>query len=297
MKSQKMAPTGCFSLEKQDANVTVKPVGMGTPDTLPLPAQGLRPLFPRTRKALLTTIRLHLYCSASPKVTTGKPWLCTRSWRGCVQEAGSPMPSVMCATRAWQCIAAQMGSMLHHHQDSTSLVNPQGTAKSFLEPLAIIAFPKLAFIGDQSAGIATSFFPDLAEMGSSCTEDPPNATAFRKEQASLQSPPERLQHPSHLVLSLGCGAQVFLSLQGLVGGHQQVHHHHHLIPGGLVVRIRHSHCRGLGLIPSQGRDSLQPPQVPAFSWVAALSSSSSLGSAQGSGAPTPSSRGWVSGLD
>lgn len=34
---------------------------------------------------------------------------------------------------------------------------------------------------------------------------------------------------------------------------KHVHDHHHLIPGGLVVRIWHSHCHGLGSIPSQGK--------------------------------------------
>ena len=45
MKSQKMAPIGFFfPLEKQDANVTVKPVGMGTPHT-PSTSTRLRALF------------------------------------------------------------------------------------------------------------------------------------------------------------------------------------------------------------------------------------------------------------
>lgn len=172
-------------------------------------------------------------------------------------------------------------------------MKPQVTAKSFLEPLAIIAFPKPAFDNDQRPSTAISCFPGLAKKRSTCTEGLPSVTALRKEQASLQSPPERLWHLSRLVLSLGCGAQVALSLQGLVGGHQQVHHHHQLIPGGLVVTVRHSHCCSLGSIPSQGRGFLQPPQVPAFSWVAALPSSSCWGSAWGSGAPTPSAWCWV----
>lgn len=131
-----------------------------------------------------------------------------------------------------------------------------GTADCFLEQLDIIVFPKPALIGDHSLSIAKFCFPYLAEMASSCTEGLPNTTALRKQQMSLQSPTERLWHPYQPVFPSGCGVHVSISLQSLVGHHHGIcHHYPHLILGSLVGRIWHSHCHGLGSIPSQGRGS------------------------------------------
>lgn len=143
------------------------------------------------------------------------------------------------------------------------MVNPPGAAKSFLEPLAILAFPKPAFSGDQSWHNHL-LLPTPGRHGVLLHRGSSECHGSQKGADTHAKSPRKAVLYIHLVISLGYGTQVSLSLQGLVDSHQQVQHHQHLVPGGLVVRIRHSHCRGLGSIPSQGRGSLQPPQVPAF---------------------------------
>lgn len=216
------------------------------------------PVSPKQEKPLLAFISCAtLFCFTQPWEHAG----CVLGHGVCcVRDATSSASGVICVALAW--LLQHKWGPCSISSSQSSLLSPQGSAGCFLEQLPIIAFPEPVFTAAPISSTTRPCFPHLTQMEPSCSEGLPSATASRKKQASLQVSPERWWQPHQLILPFVCRDHVcILSGPGWWPPPRPPSLLHLWWSSGQDSALS---CPGSN--SQLGMGSLQPPQVPDFSW-------------------------------